>query len=132
MNNITLEDFKKLPQYQTFLQENPSTGILKVQVFTADQAIPLANTQIYITKKIGNYNVLFYEGITDSSGIIDNIKLPAPLPDKVVENYQTPKFTVYDLIASNEEFKKIKQYEVSMFGDIRVLQYVRISPMGGE
>ena len=132
MINVSFEDFQKLPEYQKFRQENPSTGNLKVQVFTADQAIPIANTQIYITKQIGNYNVLFFQGVTDSSGIIDNIILPAPSPEYNIEEFETPKFTTYTLIASNDEYKKIKQYQISMFGDVKVLQYIKITPMGGE
>lgn len=132
MNNISLEEFKKLPEYQQFIAENPSKGILKVQVFTADQAIPLADTEIYITKEIGDYNVLFFQGITDSSGIIDNIELPAPGGEYNAETFEIPKFTTYNLIASNEMYKTIKQYQLSMFGDIRVLQYVKMVPNVGE
>lgn len=132
MENVTLEQFEKLPEYQQFLKENPSSGILKVQVFMANQAIPLANTKIYITKKIGDYTVLFFEGVTDSSGIIDNIVLPAPSEEYNAELFETPKFTTYDLIASNEEYKKIRQYQISMFGGVKVLQYIKIFSDGGS
>lgn len=130
MNNITLEQFKNLPEYQNYLQNNPSTGVLKVQVFTADQAIPIPNTQVYITKLIDNYNVLFFEGVTDSSGIIDNIILPAPSGDFDLEDFVTPNYTTYQLVASNDELKQIKQYQISMFGDVKVLQYVKMSDGG--
>ena len=132
MNNITLEQFKKLPEYQNFIQKNPSTGNLKVQVFTADQAIPLPNTQVYITKQIGDYNVLFFEGMTDSSGIIDNIILPAPVGDFNVEEVVAPDYTMYQLVASNDALKEIKQYQISMFGDVKVLQYIKMHVPGGE
>lgn len=130
MNNITLEQFKNLPEYQNYLQNNPSTGVLKVQVFTADQAIPIPNTQVYITKLIDNYNVLFFEGVTDSSGIIDNIILPAPSGDFNLDDFVTPSYTTYQLVASNDELKQIKQYQISMFGDVKVLQYVKMSDGG--
>lgn len=132
MNNITLEEFKKLPEYQTFIEQNPSTGTLKVQVFTADQAIPLPDTQIYITKQIGDYNVLFFEGVTDSSGIIDNIVLPAPKEEMNLEELMPPKYETYELIASNDDLKEIRQYQISMFGDIKVLQYIKMHVAGGE
>ena len=132
MNNITLEQFKKLPEYQNFIQKNPSTGNLKVQVFTADQAIPLPNTQVYITKQIGDYNVLFFEGMTDSSGIIDNIILTAPVGDFNVEEFVAPDYTMYQLVASNDALKEIKQYQISMFGDVKVLQYIKMHVPGGE
>lgn len=128
MNNISLEEFKKLPEYQQFIEENPSAGSLKIQVFTADQAIPIENANIFITKKIGNYNVLFFRGVTDSSGIIDNIILPAPGGEYNIETFEVPKYTIYDLIANSDKYKTIKQYEIAMFGDVRVLQYVKMLP----
>ena len=74
-NSISLEQFKTIPEYQEFIKENPETGLLKVQAFTADQAIPLPNTKIFITKQIGDNDVLFFSGETNSSGIIDKIEL---------------------------------------------------------
>lgn len=132
MNNVTFEEFKNLPVYQTFIKENPSTGILKVQVFTADQAIPLPDTQIYITKQIGDYNVLFFQGMTDSSGVIDNIVLPAPSGDFNLEDFIPPNYTTYELVASNEKLKEIRQYQISMFGDVKVLQYIKMHLTGGD
>lgn len=130
MNNISLEEFEKLPEYQQFIKENPSTGTLKIQVFTADQAIPIEGADIFITKTIGDYNVLFFKGVTDSSGIIDNISLPAPGGEYNETTFEIPKYTTYELVANSNVFKTIKQYEVAMFGDVRVLQYVKMLPSG--
>lgn len=132
MHNITLEEFKKTQEYQEFIEKNPETGTLKVQVFSADQAIPIADTEIYITKEIGDNNVLFFQGVTNSSGIIDNIKLPAPTEVMPPPIYEVPFYTNYQLTASNEKLKFIKQYEISMFGNIDVLQYIKIHVSDGE
>lgn len=132
MNNITLEEFKKLPEYQTFIEKNKGTGTLKVQVFTANQAIPLPDTEIYITKQIGDYNVLFFEGITDSSGIIDNIVLPSPKEEINSEELIPPQYETYELIASNDRLKEIRQYQISIFDGIKVLQYIKMHVTGGE
>lgn len=133
MQNISLEEFKKTEVYQEFITQNPDKGTLKVQVFTADQAIPIPDTEIYITKEIGDYNVLFFQGVTDSSGIIDNIELPAPGGEYNVETFEIPKSTTYNLVASNDKYKEIKQYNISMFGGVRVLQYIKmLSNIGGN
>ena len=132
MENITLEQFRKMPEYQKFIQQNPSTGTLKVQVFTADQAIPLPDTEIFITKQIGNYNVLFFEGVTDSSGIIDNIVLPTPVNDLDLKELIPPSYETYQLVASNNKLREIKQYQISMYGGIKVLQYIKMHVTGGE
>ena len=69
---ISFEDFKKMPEYTEFVQQNPDIGHLKVEAFTAYGAIPISDTEIIITKEIGDYRVVFFRGYTDSSGIIYN------------------------------------------------------------
>ena len=126
MDYMSLEQFEKTDEYKTFIEANPSTGVLKVQVFTADQAIPIANVEVFITKKIGDNDVLFFSGQTDSSGIVDNIILPAPKAEINLDTFEVPKYTTYNLVVSSDEYKKIKQYNISMYGDVKVLQYVKI------
>lgn len=126
MDYMSLEQFEKTDEYKNFIEENPSTGVLKVQVFTADQAIPIANAEVFITKKIGDNDVLFFSGQTDSSGIVDNIILPAPKAEINLDTFEVPKYTTYNLVVSSDEYKKIKQYNISMYGDVKVLQYVKI------
>lgn len=126
MDYMSLEQFEKTDEYKTFIEENPSTGVLKVQVFTADQAIPIANAEVFITKKIGDNDVLFFSGKTDSSGVVDNIILPAPAAEINLDTFEVPKYTTYNLVVSSDEYKKIKQYNISMYGDVKVLQYVKI------
>ena len=62
MNFLSLEEFKKTENYKTFIQDNPTTGRLKVEVFTAYQAIPISDTEIIITKDIDNQKILFDNG----------------------------------------------------------------------
>ncbi len=123
---ISLEDFKNSNLYSDFIRENPSTGTLKVQVFTAYNAIPISDCEIVIFKTIGNKKVLFYSGMTDSSGIIDNIVLPAP---KAVENLMDiPSYTIYDMSAIHVGYQTIKQYKIGMLGGIKAIQYVKMTP----
>lgn len=129
---ISFEDFKQLDEYQQFISENPDMGYLKVQVFTAYGAIPVADTDILITKDIGQYRVVFFRGRTDSSGIISDIELPAPL--STIDPEIAPIYTLYDLTAINEEYETLKKYSVAMFGGIKIIQYVKMTPkidMGG-
>ena len=128
MKEMTLQEFEKTKEYQTFISQNPATGLLKVQVFTADQAIPISNAKVLITKILDNNQVLFFEGITDSSGIIDNIKLPAPGGEYNMETFEIPKYTTYQLNVNNGNYQTDKQYEVAMFGGVKVLQYVKMIP----
>ena len=75
---ISYEEFQKTDAYPAFAKQNSDVGYLKVQAFMADQAIPIPDVEILITKEIEGNIVVFFRGYTDSSGIIDNITLPAP------------------------------------------------------
>lgn len=129
MTLIGLSDFKNLPEYQDFINENPSVGTVKVQVFTAYGAIPVPDTAILITKVIGNYNVVFFQGDTDSSGIIDNIELPAPAAVPISNPDVVPGYTLYDMTAIHEGYETLKRYSIAMFGDVKIIQYVKMTPV---
>ena len=81
MNEISYDEFKQTADYSNFITQNSKTGTLKVMAFTAQQAIPIKNTDIKISKIIGKNKVVFFEGLTNSSGIIDNITLPTSPSD---------------------------------------------------
>ena len=124
---ISYEDFKKTDLYPQFIKENPSTGTLKVQVFTAYKAIPIADAEISISKNIGNYKVIFFRGVTNYSGIIDNISLPAPV-NATEYTMVAPSYTSYDLTAIHVGYETIEKFLVAMLGNIKVIQYVRMTP----
>ena len=126
MNTISYEQFKNLDLYQDFIRENPDIGHLKVQVFTAYGAIPIPNTNILITKDIDEYRVVFFQGVTDSSGIISGIALPAPAA--VTSTDVAPAYTLYDMTAVNRGYETLKTYSIGMFGGINVIQYVKMTP----
>lgn len=126
MNYISFEEFKRLNEYQQFILDNPDVGYLKVQAFTAYGAIPIENVKVIVYKDIGNYRVIFFEGNTDSSGIISDIMLPAP--ETITDPNATPAYTIYNMTAIHSEYEAIKNYSIGMFGDVRVLQYVKMMP----
>lgn len=117
--------------YQDFLKENPSYGFLKIRASAANEAVPISNIKIKVSKEIGNNNVIFYEGITDESGMINNIKLPSPV--KITSDLEKPKFTDYKLTAINEMENIDKEYTISICCGITVIQYINIIPkVSGE
>ena len=59
-------------------------------------------------------------------GVIDNIVLPTP--KRVPNNYDLPRYTFYELSAIHVGYQDIKQYTISMFGNTKVIQYVRLVP----
>lgn len=64
------------PELNEFLAENPDQGILRIQAFRGNQAIPVENVHVVISRPMDGGNHIFFEGDTDSSGLIDPIPLP--------------------------------------------------------
>ena len=128
MNFTTLEEFKKTDSYKNYITENPSTGTLKVEVFTAYKAIPIPDTEILISKDTDEYKVLFFRGKTDSSGMISNIELPSPSENKNYKPGDVPQYTMYDVTAIHEGYERIKKYDVAIFGNTGVIQYIKMIP----
>ena len=126
MKIISYEEFKNTDLYEDFIRENPDIGKLKVQAFTAYGAIPVADTTILITKDIEEYKIIFFQGVTDSSGIISDISLPAPA--KSSSNEESPNYTIYDMTAVNEGYETLKTFSIGMFGGVNVIQYVKMQP----
>ena len=128
MNFTTLEEFKKTESYKKFIEENPSTGRLKVEVFTAYKAVPIPDTEILITKDIDGSKVLFFRGLTDSSGMISNIELPSPAENKNFKPGDDAQYAMYDVTAIHEGYERIKKYDVAIFGNTGVIQYIKMIP----
>lgn len=128
MDFVSLEEFKKSESYQKFIEENPSTGNLKVEVFTAYKAIPIPDTRILVTKDIDGQKVLFFSGLTDSSGMISDIELPSPEENTNFKPGDDAEYAMYDVTAIHEGYERIKKYDVAIFGNTGVIQYIKMIP----
>lgn len=126
MQYIRYDEFKNTDLGKEFLMENPSTGTLKIEAFMAYQSIPVEGVSIIISKDIEDYRVIFFQGVTDSSGMISDIVLPAPAPVSSTDSLENPKYTVYNMTAIKEDYHTINKYEIGMFGDVPVIQYVKM------
>ncbi len=128
MNNYNINDenyVNSLP-YQEFLKENPSYGFLKIRAFAASGAIPITNLKVVVSKKIDNNNVIFFEGLTNESGTIEKISLPAPKLD--LENMDVPNSATYDITATYNIDNINRVYKINIYADVCVVQNINIVP----
>ena len=121
-----IETLKNDVDYQEFILQNPSTGFVKVRASFANEALPIKGLKVTIQKKIGNNTIIFYEGETDESGMINGIKLPTPM--KVKSNEDIPQFSNYELNATYEPSGFNKTYTLSLCCGITVVQYINVTP----
>ena len=120
------QEFKESSDYTNFVKENSGEGILKIQAYTANQAYPLEGVDIKIFKEINGNKVIFFSGKTDSSGIIDNINLPARPAKEFVNEKADIVYTVYEIEATYPKKNIKKKYQVTNYYNIKVIQPIRI------
>ena len=126
MNNVNIKDsnFISTSVYKNFMIENTGRGILNIRASFANQALPITNLKVGDSKEIENYHVIFYEGVTNISGLIGKISLPTP--PKENNDLIAPKTTTYKITAlyNNREYT----YVVNMYDGICAVQNINIVP----
>ena len=125
--NFDSEDFKESSIYKNFININNGKGLLKIEASTASDAYPLEGIEIIISKKLDGHKVIFYKGVTNTSGIIDGIVLPTRKMPEEVNDVSDISFTTYDLEANYKEYNINKMYDVSIFDNIKVIQPITFS-----
>lgn len=118
------EEFEKTLMYNEFSNENGGEGILKIQASAASRAIPLKNVSIVVSKIIDGNKIVFFTGLTDESGIIESIILPAQKSFGEINSSKDIVYTTYDVSAKYLDYDK--KFNVSIFDGIKVIQPVRI------
>ena len=114
--------------YEQFLNQNPAEGTLKIQAFTARQALPVPGTHIIISKQIGDDMHIFFEGDTDESGIIDGIVLPAPARSSSEKPFQPHPFTIYDIHVQNPLYLPQDLRYGAIFEGVKSIQPIDLIP----
>ena len=83
---MNIKDLNK-DVYDKFILENSGSGTLKIRAYAASEALPVGGLNIIVSSVIDNDEVVFFRGVTDKSGMIPNIKLPAPKIDFSINMY---------------------------------------------
>ena len=120
------ESFRATDTYNTFIKDNPSKAMLNIRASGASVAVPVSDVKIIVSKDIEDYKVIFYEGYTDISGMINSIGLPTP---SITENdLDVPNGQSYDIEAIYEKDNIDRKYTVLMYPGICTVQNINIVP----
>lgn len=128
MNNFNVNDenFINSQLYKDFIKDNPVYGYLSIRAYAANEAVPISNLRIVVSTNIGDNNVIFFEGYTNSSGVIERITLPAPRLD--LSNLDAPNKTTYMITATYAPNNVSRTYMVNMYENVSVIQNINIVP----
>ena len=120
---MNINEFMKTNDYTDFIKENPGIGRLKIRAYAASEALPVSNLKIVVSSIISSTKVIFYEGFTDTSGMIPNISLPAP---SLIDNLVVPKTIKYNIEASMNN--NTSNFSINMYDGICVVQNINFVP----
>ena len=128
MNTYNFNDpiFRESALYRDYLNENPTTGYLRIRAYAASQAIPISNLKITVSRVVDNNRIIFFEGNTNESGIIERIELPTPRLDP--NNLDVPSRATYEINASYEPDNVSRVYLVNLYENVYVVQTINIVP----
>lgn len=104
-----------------YLEKYCEQGILRIQAFRGQQAIPVEGVHVTVRCPIGGDQMVFFEGSTDSSGIIDPIFLPAPKPETSLSPNQSDPCSEYEIIAEHPDFETLTA-TVMVFPGVKTIQ----------
>lgn len=121
---------EKYLDYDDFIARNNEEGALKLQSYRGEQAFPIRDVSVMITKRIGDLIYIFFEGETDESGIIDGIILPAAPKGNSLE-FGVPNNTVkYIMRAAKDGYDTIER-EVEIFSGVKTVQPLKMMQREG-
>lgn len=124
----------KFDTYEDFENANPQTGALRVQAFAANQSFPIPNAKVSVYLELTDGQRLMFEGLTDISGVLDNIVLPAP----ELSLSQTPDskgrlpYSSYTVTVERDGFTGARYVDVPVFSGIKSIQNAELVPLSSN
>lgn len=111
--------------FAVFQALNPKTGFLRVQAFAGQQTVPVPNAQVLVTHTFTDGTRRFASGVTDESGVLDGIALPAPSSALSQSPTGQLPYALYDIRVSHPDYRTEIFRQVPVFEGIQSIQPVR-------
>ena len=123
---MNIKEFMNTKSYQEFIKNNPGKGNLKIRAYAASEALPVSGLRIVVSSTINNQQIIFFDGLTDSSGMINTISLPAPQLN--LNNLEVPATIRYEIDAFFDNQVGKRSFYVNMYDGICVVQNINYTP----
>ena len=127
--SIFNEEFLKSSIYQEFKRLNPGYGNLKIRAYAAREALPVEGVHIIISTIYQNSKIVFFDGYTDSSGMIEKLELPTPLVNS--DNLIAPLSISYEIRAEDVNNSMNQLLSVNLYDGVCVVQNIHFIPESG-
>ena len=116
--------------YEEFLRTHPGRGKLKVQVSTARGTFPVAGALVEVTKSFDGVERVLYKNVTDPSGIVNRMFLPAlPVDYSRQESTAEDSGTQYQVSVYHPAFMPLRGNTVEIYDGIETILPVALEPL---
>lgn len=121
------------PEYEEYIRNYPGRGTLKVQVSVARGAYPVKNVMVDVSQLYDGVRYSLYNDVTDISGIVDNMVLPARSlsSDLNAEGKGLPE-AEYHITVFHPDFEEISDCAVVIHDKIETILPLSLIPLTGE
>lgn len=128
MNTYSIfdESFLSSEIYQRFIRENPEKGGLRIRAYAASEAIPISGLKVVVSTIFENNKIIFFDGYTNESGVIEKITLQAPKNDE--NNLNAPNKRVYEIMATYDKDNVKQIFQINVYPGICIIQTINIVP----
>jgi hypothetical protein len=106
----------------------PTNGFLHVRVFTSAAQLPVENATVTVTQSSANGARLIASRITDESGLIAPIPIPAPDRVQSLQAGNATPFTSVDIIADHPDFERVLVENAQIFAGVQTEQEISLIP----
>lgn len=135
-NLTSMNTQSAMQRFDEFKSECNKRGILRVETYSSNGLYPVGNSRVIVYKEIDGEKYYIYDSHTDSSGILDNLQLPAP--DKSLSETEQGScglapYATYDIFVSHPGFISTYLENVPIFDSTVSIQSVEMLPtVSGE
>ena len=121
------------PEYEEFIRQYPGRGTLKVQISIARGAYPLKNVMVDVAQIYNGVRYSLYNDVTDISGIVDNMVLPARSIESTLNAEDAAVDEAeYVITIFHPDFEEIKDCSVVIHDRIETILPISLVPITGE
>lgn len=114
-----------------FESKNQGKGTLKVQAFSGREAFPIVNARVVVSKDFENESHIFFDDLTDTSGIVENMMLSSPSKDVAQRDNTILPYSTYSIRVTHPYFITTVYENVPVFDGITSIQPVNMIPRTG-
>ncbi len=126
--NSTAEQRLRCREINDFLKKNAESGTIRVEVFASDRAFGIGSARVMIFLNLPSGNVAVFDGLSDVSGSVPAINLPAPARSlsQSPDNNTIPPYSLYTVYVEHPSYVRALFTNVPVFSGTESIQPVQL------